>query len=298
MNKYSGVLVSWALLLLGNHPLQGQEVKPSCSECTVWNAAQVPFKIYGNTYYVGPHGLSSILIITAAGDVLIDGALPESASRIAANIRTLGLQMKDVKFILNTHVHYDHAGGIAELQRESGATVVASLWSAAVLKSGLPAKDDPQYGILPNIQPVSHVRVLRDGEDLRLGDLVLTPHATPGHTPGGTSWTWRSCEAGHCMDMVYADSVSPVSADGFKFTKSVTYPNALQDFEKSFHFLSTTLCDILLTAHPDASDFWERVEKHQSGFKPDPLSAPSQCRDLADGARTALQERIKTETGR
>ena len=282
-------------LIFSGGLLPAQSPTSSCTQCVEWNKPQAPFRIYGNTYYVGPHGLGSILITTEAGDMLIDGALQESAPVIAANVRALGFKMTDVKFILNSHVHYDHAAGIAELQRLSGATVVASKWSAAVLKSGKPDREDPQYDLLPAIQRVEHVQEIHDGESLHLGSLVMTAHATPGHTPGGTSWTWRSCENDTCLDMVYADSLSPVSAEGFKFSSSVTYPDVMQDFQKSYQFLRTTPCDILLTPHAEASNFWERVEAREKGVKPDPLIDANACRKLADDSSAKLQERVKAE---
>src|SRR5262249_52481041 len=137
-----------------------QQSSPGCRNCTEWNAPQTPFRIYGNTYYVGPHGLSSILITSPAGHVLIDGGLPESVIQITANIRSLGFRVEDIKWIVNSHVHFDHAGGIAELQRLTGARVVASIWSANVMtKSGL-GRDDPQYGVIPPIARIAHVETL------------------------------------------------------------------------------------------------------------------------------------------
>src|SRR6185369_7959505 len=111
-----------------------------------WNIPQKPFKIYGNSYYVGTHGLGSVLIASTAGHVLIDGALPESVPEIVAHIKELGFRVEDIKLIVSSHVHFDHAGGISELQRLSGARVAASPWSAAVLKSGTMGRDDPQFG--------------------------------------------------------------------------------------------------------------------------------------------------------
>ena len=106
-----------------------------CSRCAAWNEEQAPFRIYGNTYYVGPRGLSSVLITSPQGHVLIDGALPQSAPLIAKHVEQLGFKMTDVKIILNSHTHYDHAGGIAELQKLSGAKVIASDKAAPVLRS-------------------------------------------------------------------------------------------------------------------------------------------------------------------
>ena|ERR1700733_8790609 len=111
------------LFLMLSVPVAAQEVRSSCANCAVWNKPQQAFKIYGNTYYVGTHGLSSILITSDSGHVLIDGALPESAPPIVANIRSLGFRVEDVKLIVNSHAHFDHAGGIAELQRLSGAVL-------------------------------------------------------------------------------------------------------------------------------------------------------------------------------
>ena len=273
-------------------------VASSCADCPVWNAPQRPFRVYGNTYYVGPHGLSSILITSKAGHVLLDGALPESVPQIVANIRALGFRVEDVKLIVNSHVHFDHGGGIAELQRLSGARVAASPWSAEVLtKSGV-GRGDPQFGVVAPVALVPRVETLRDGEALRVGDIELTAHFTPGHTPGGTSWTWRSCEERRCLNVVYSDSMTPVSAEGFRFTDSREYPDAVRDFEKSFAFLRATPCDILLTSHPDASGLWQRLEGRERGMRPDPVVAPNACRELAARAAEQLRRRLESEKGR
>ena len=156
-----------------------QKTTVPCANCAEWNQPQAPFRVFGNTYYVGTHGLSSLLITSDAGDVLIDGDLQESAQQILSNVRSLGFNAADVKLILNSHVHFDHAGGIAELQRLTGARVVASSWSASVLRKGAVAQDDPQYGIIRPISPVHHVDELRDEETFRLGNIEITAHLTP-----------------------------------------------------------------------------------------------------------------------
>src|SRR5207302_7395002 len=160
----------------------GQKATP-CANCITLNKAQPPFRFFGSTYYVGTHGLSSILITSPAGHVLIDGDLPESAGLIAGNIRLLGFRIEDVKLIVNSHVHFDHAGGISELQRMSGARVVASDWSAAVMAKGGVARDDPQYCVITQITQVANVSRLRGDETLRVGDIALSAHLTSGHTP-------------------------------------------------------------------------------------------------------------------
>jgi metallo-beta-lactamase class B len=276
----------------------GQSVAPassSCADCPVWNKPQQPFRVYGNTYYVGPRGLTSILLTSKAGHVLIDGALPESVPQVVANIRSLGFRIEDVKLIVNSHVHFDHGGGIAELQRLSGAKVAASPWSAEVLtKSGV-GKGDPQFGSITPVALVPRADTLRDGQTLKVGDIKLTAHFTPGHTPGGTSWTWKSCEGKRCLSLVYSDSMTPVSSDTFRFSDSGEYPTAVQDFEKSFAFLRTTPCDILLTSHPDASGLWQRLEQREKGVRPDPMLSPNACKELAGRAAEQLRRRLESE---
>ena len=252
-----------------------------CQACAEWNRPQAPFQIFGNTYYVGPRGLSAILVTSNAGHVLIDGALPESAAPIASNVQTLGFKVEDIRLILNSHAHFDHAGGIAALQRMSGATVAATAWSASVLTSGVAPPNDPQFGVVPLIAPVAKVRIVSDGEILRVGPLAMSAHETPGHTPGGTSWTWRSCDDDACVDLCLRDSLTAVSADGFLFTRS---QNAVSDFEKSFRTLENISCGILLTPHPEAS---RRVRIPKD---------PSACHKYVGGARERLGKRLKAET--
>lgn len=265
--------------------------------CAVWNTPQQPFVIYGNSYYVGPHGLSAVLVTSDAGHVLIDAALPESAPLIAANIRTLGFRVEDVKWILSSHVHFDHAGGIAELQRLSGARVAASPWSAAVLTSGKAPPDDPQFGILQPVARVANVRTIRDGEVISVGPLRLTAHFTPGHTPGGTSWTWQSCNGGQCRELLYMDSTTPVSAPGFQYTTSAKYKTGIQDFEKNIAFLNSAKCEILLTAHPEASGLWERLTARERTHSFEAMADTGACKALAGRAGEALRKRIAEEKG-
>jgi metallo-beta-lactamase class B len=133
-----------------------------CESCDTWNAAQEPFRIFGNTYYVGVAGLSSVLITSDKGLILLDGGLPQSAPLIDASIRKLGFRTEEVRLIVNSHAHYDHCGGIAALQRVSGAVVAASASGARAIESGEPPVDDPQYAFgrtANSFPPVKHVKV-------------------------------------------------------------------------------------------------------------------------------------------
>ena len=275
-------------------PAQSSQRARECPSCAEWNAPHAPFRLFGNTYYVGTHGLSAILVTSDAGHVLIDGALPESAPLIRASVESLGFRMRDVRLIVNSHAHFDHAGGIAELQRASGATVAASTSSAKVLSSGRSGPDDPQYGLDLPYAPAKNVKVFAWGDTLRVGPVAIVAHATAGHTPGGTSWSWRSCADGRCLDFVYADSQTPVSADGFLFTRSSAYPTVLADFERGHSTLERLSCDVLLTPHPSASALWQRVAP-TGGATAGTLVDPTGCKRYAANARQQLARRIATE---
>jgi len=294
MQKYRCTLV-W----IGALAMQPAWSQTSMTELRArWNQPQAPFKIYGDTYYVGTHGLSAVLVTSKQGHVLIDGALPESAPLIVANIRSLGFRIEDVKLILNTHVHFDHAGGLAELQRLSGADVKASPSSAKVLISGEVGKDDPQYGTLPATSPVAKVTTFKDGGTLRVGSITMTPHLTPGHTPGGTSWAWRACEASRCFNVVYADSLNPIAAPGYSFAGHAHEPNGQRQLEASFATLAALPCDILLTPHPEFSDMFGKLAQRNGDSSVEPFVDATACRRYVDAHRQRLQQRLIDEQPR
>jgi metallo-beta-lactamase class B len=253
-----------------------------------WLAPQDPFPIYGNTYYVGTHGISAVLITSPAGHILIDGGPPGAADQIAAHVRALGFRVEDIRYILNGHDHFDHAGGIGALQKMSGAEVLGSPASVAVLKSGQPDKRDAQYPNLEPLAPVANTRAVRDGDVVRLGPLAVTAHFTPGHTPGATSWTWQSTQGGKTMRMVYADSLTAIAADGRSFSRNPLYPNARADVERSIATVEGLECDVLVSAHPEYSDLWER-QAHAAFVDRDA------CRKYAAAARAWLAKTLAAE---
>lgn len=257
-----------------------------------WNKPQKPFRIYGDTWYVGPYGLSAILVDTGQGLALFDGGLPESAPVIETNIRALGFQVSAIKWILNSHAHPDHAGGIAALQRDTGAQVLASAEGARQMALGGQDRNDPQYGQITRYPPVRGVRIVDDGEALRLGDVIFTAHYTPGHTAGSTSWTWASCASGRCLRMAYVDSLSPISAPGFRFKD---HPGKIAAFRHAIAVAAALPCDILMTPHPDASGFWQKVSKRSSEIDTAPFIERRACRDYAATAAAMLEVRLAQE---
>jgi metallo-beta-lactamase class B len=266
-----------------------------CDDCEEWNKPREPFKIFGNTYFVGTDGLSAILITGDAGLVLLDGGLEQSAARIDANIRKLGFRTEDVKLIVNSHGHFDHAGGIAALQRASGATVAASPSGASALQRGENTTDDPQYGFgkeFNGYPPVKNVKVIKDSEVLRVGNVAITANFTPGHTPGSTTWTWRSCEGAACMNMVYADSISAAAAPGFKFTDQ---PGLVALMRRSITRVGELPCDIVVSTHPSATNLDAKIKGRaaQRGG-PDPF-VDHGCKALAATAMKNLDARVADE---
>lgn len=254
-----------------------------------WNAPQEPFKIYGNTWYVGTHGLSSLLITSPAGHILIDGAVPESPPQILAHIRQLGFEPKDIRYILTSHEHYDHAGGVAALQRATGAVVLGSAKSEPVLRSGQQDRGDPQFeDAMTPVPPVANTRVVRDGEVVKVGPLALTAHYTPGHTQGGISWTWRETEGGATRAMVYADSLTAFTAGSFRYSGNAVYPQARADVEASIAKVAGFDCDILVTPHPEAGELWARKEKGDFVDR-------QACRNYAGKGRAKLRETLAKE---
>jgi metallo-beta-lactamase class B len=265
-----------------------------CDSCDAWNAAREPFKVFGNTYFVGTAGLGSVLITSDAGHILLDGGLPQSASVIDAHIRALGFRTADVRVIVNSHAHFDHAGGIHALQRASGATVAASAAGAKALQQGVATADDPQARFADRYPAVANVRVVKDGEALRVGSLEITAHLTPGHTPGATAWTWRSCEGQRCLNVVYADSLNAVSDDVFRFTGDATHPSIVESFRRSISTVEKLPCDILLSVHPDFSHLDEKLKRRAAG-EVDALIDPQGCRSYAADATRGLDRRIAAE---
>jgi metallo-beta-lactamase class B len=259
-----------------------------CQADAAWTQPAPPLKIYGDTWFVGTCGLSSILITSPQGHILIDGDVEADAPLIEASIRALGFRLKDVRYILNSHEHSDHAGGIARLQHDSGATVLAREPAIATLERGRSDRSDPQFLIGKRFPKIAHVQRIGDGDALRVGALVLTAHATPGHTPGSTTWTWQSCENERCLNIVYADSLTAMTDDVYRYSDAGALGEPMRH---SIALIRDLPCDILLTPHPDASDLWLRLGASATQT----LIDPTRCQRYAHAAEGNLDARLARE---
>ena len=221
-----------------------------CSRCAEWVEHVEPYRLAANTWYVGTKGLASVLIVDKQGLVLIDGGLPQSAALILDNVRKAGFDPATIRWILNSHAHADHAGGIAALARITGAQVAAGRDGVIALTKGLYHPDDPQAGFGDEwrFPPVPHVRAIDDGDVITVGNTAITAVASPGHTPGGMSWRWKACEKDVCRDVVYLDSLNAVSTDDYRFTD---HPKIVKALRATIERLAVLPCDVAMAAHPD-----------------------------------------------
>jgi metallo-beta-lactamase class B len=286
---------------MGGANAQTQDEAVSCDSCEEWNQPVKPFNVFGNTWYVGVKGLSSVLVTGPQGHILLDGGIPQSAPQIMANIRALGFRVEDVKFIVNSHAHWDHAGGIAALQRATGAVVVASASAALVLQSGTNGADDPQFQASPviHIAKIDKVKVIGEGDVISAGSLGVMAHMTPGHTPGGTTWTWISCEGTRCLNVVFADSLNAYSSGDFRFTgkgsgKDKT-PDISASFAASIAKVAALKCDIIISVHPNLTDVMDKAAARTADSNP--FIDANSCREYAKEASKLLSKRLAQERG-
>ena len=233
-----------------------------------------PFQIAGNLYYVGATGITSFLLTGPQGHVLIDGGYPETAPLIIGSIAKLGFDIKDVKVLLNSHAHFDHAGGLRELQQASGAQLWISEGDADVVAAG-GAGDRATYGPLRYLGfgrfPAPHVdHRFKDGDTVRVGPITLTAHVTAGHTPGCTSWSFPVRDGDR--ELLAVDICSLTLLPFMKLTAPESYPGIRADFQQSFQTLRSLPADIFLGSHSSFFDLArKRRERASTGGKVNPF---------------------------
>ncbi len=293
-DRSSGLLVLAALFAttpaLAAGPVTAQPGS-TCAANAGWNEPAPPLHLHGDTWYVGTCGISALLVTSPEGHVLIDGATPEAGSQVLANIRTLGFDPRDVRTIVLSHEHSDHAGGLAQLQQATGAPVLARAPAVDTLRRGASDRSDAQFLLLDGFPPVADVRTIAGDELVRVGPIALQAVATPGHTAGGTSWTWRSCQGQDCRQIVYADSLTAIADDEYRFSDEAAHPGVVARFRQTLERVGALDCDILVTPHPSASRLWARIGSDAS----EPLVDEGACRAYAARATTVLDQRLAGE---
>jgi len=284
-----------AVALLGAKPATpverpgaSKDIAQACGTRDGWSEPAPPAKIHGRSWYVGTCGITVVLVETSAGLVLIDTGPEDAAPHVLANIKALGFDPRQVKWLLMTHEHFDHVGGMAAIQQATGGKLVVSPGAESAMRSGKADPDDPQAAILAKypMAPARVDRVLRAGGSLLIGGTRFTMHANPTHSPGSASWTWQSCEAGKCLTIAYADSVNTISSDDYHFTK---HPERIDAARAGLRTIEALPCDVLLTPHPGGSDLLERL----SGKAP--LAYPRACIAYAAAGSDRLAKRLEKE---
>ncbi len=275
----------------GERELHSSDIVRFTSDCEKWDdwdKPARPFQISANTYYVGTCGIAAILITGVGGHALIDSGTEDGADVVLANIAALGFDPADIGLLLASHEHFDHVGGMAKVQDATGGLVISSEIAIEVMLTGEDHPDDPQAGIHEPMRPIAHGVPYNDGagrDVLRLFEITALP--TPGHTPGAMTWSWQSCGDDVCQTIVYADSLSPVSGDEYKFSE---HPEYLAAYRAGLENIAALECDILLTPHPSHS---KMIERAAAGT----FEGGMTCAEYADGKLADIEARLAREAG-
>ncbi|MEO5860447.1 MAG: subclass B3 metallo-beta-lactamase [Pyrinomonadaceae bacterium] len=258
-----------------------------------WNQPVEPFHIAGNIYYVGANEITSYLITTPKGHVLLDGGFKETVPQITTNIAKLGFKVGDVKYLLNSQAHYDHAAGLSDLKTITRAKMLASVEDAKLLARG--GKDDPNFGDQYPFEPVIADKTFSDGWKLKLGGTTLIANVTPGHTKGCTTWTMTVNDGGKKLNVIF---VCSTTAPGYNLVDNAKYPEIAKDFEGTFAQMKTFKVDIFLSAHASQFNLYEKMQALQRGVRPNPFIDPQGYVAYLKATDKAFRERRASQSKR
>ena len=288
MKKIAVALV--ALLSLGGIA-QAQTVKDLLAAMLVkWNAPTEPFKMIGNVYYVGTDGLASYLITSPQGHILVDTVMPESTSQIKANIEKLGFKITDIKYLVNTHAHIDHTGGLAEMKQASGAQMVAGEADKPLLEGGYyPGAQEDEALKFP---PVKVDRTVREGDKVTIGDVTLTARETPGHSPGCTSWEFAVKDGDATRSaLIFCSGTVALN----RLVGNPTYSGIVADYKKTFARAKDMKVDVLFAPHPEMYKMAEKRAKLGEG-SPNPFVNPGEFNAYAATLEKAFEDALAKQT--
>ena len=282
------VLIATFLFVLNPYPAFAQADDAS----RAMNQPVKPYRVIANIYYVGASDVSSFLITTPDGHILLDSGFIETVPQIKQNLAQLGFRLEDIKILLNSHAHYDHAGGFAELKRLTGAKLMTSEGDIPLLAAG--GKGDPNFGDRFSFEPVKPDRVLRDGDKVELGGVTMVARMTPGHTKGCTSWTMKIKDGERQYDVVFVGSTS---APGYKLVNNAGYPGIVADYEKTFRLLKSLPCDVFLAAHGQFYNMLEKAKLAEQGKTPNPFIDPEGYRSYLDASEKSFRKLLASQSG-
>lgn len=250
-----------------------------------------PFRIGEGLYYVGSSDYTSYLIVTKAGLIVIDGGDAATGHQVVGNIRTLGFDPAQVKILVNTHQHFDHAAGLAEIKQVSGAKFYASAADGPIIAAG--GKGDPFLkGARFEYAPVKPDVILKDGQKVSLGGWTLTAHVTGGHTKGCTTWTFPVTVAGKVRQALVHCSSSVLP--GYKLVGTETYPGMRADYEKSFVTWKSLPCEVFLASHAQFFGLAAKKNALDAG-KLDAFVDPAGCKAFYAGSEAAFRAELKKQ---
>lgn len=255
-----------------------------------WNKPVEPFCIIGNVYYVGASEVTSFLITTSKGHILIDSGYAETVPQIKQNLDKLGFKLSDVKYLLNTQAHYDHAAGLAELKRLTKAKMVASVGDKRGLEEG--DKNDFAWGDKYAFEPVKVDRTIADGGVVSLGGVTLKAVLTPGHTPGSTMWLLNVKENGRIYQVAF---VSSTSIPGYTLLDNRKYPSIIPDYTSTFAKMKRVKPDVFLASHGSFFDLLEKAEKFHRFPAVNPFIDAEGYTNYVERTHTAFLAQLKKE---
>jgi metallo-beta-lactamase class B len=257
-----------------------------------WNTPTEPFRIIDNLYYVGTEGLASYLITGPQGNILIDGALPDSVPVIESNIAKLGFKLSDIKILLNSHAHFDHSGGLAQLKKNTGAQLYAMEGDVSALEGGFYLGSESNKAM--GAPPVKVDKPLKDGETVTLGPIKLKANLTPGHTRGCTSWGMTAKEGGKDYEVLVFCSAT-VAAN--RITPPLQYEGIVEDYRKTFAKAKAMKVDVPLAPHPEFFGMLQKRDKAKAGPKAsNPFIAPLEFKPFIEKAEADFEKTLKERT--
>lgn len=259
-----------------------------------WTTPFPPFRIAGNLYYVGSADLASYLIVTPQGDILINSDLESSPALIRKSVERLGFRFSDIKILLISHAHFDHAAGSALIKKMTGAKYEVMDADVATVESG--GRDDFAFGRDKTMwfPPTKVDRVLHDGDAVALGGTVLTAHKTAGHTRGATTWTLDEREGGRILHVVIVGG--PYALSSYRLIGNREYPGIARDFERQFATLRSLPCDVFLGAHGIYFGLKEKYARFQAGDR-NAFIDPAGYRQFVDDAQRSFEAQLKKQRG-